>query len=590
MYNLKCRPPFLSFTQKAYFASLCFPATFMAAPLMPNSLWKEAFGEEECPSFCSSNKPAEKKNFAPLTSPKRFTKDLTTLSHTQIYALAKNSQLALKTAQDEYLHLERLIKSLDSKEPPSAPQALLDPDRFEEDKEAILYGYKRSSRGMPYTRTKDNADFYGFQEPFSQGGFVPTEAQYKRLKLNAKDANNIDGWTPVERGGKKMIPRVSRSPLRQRQRPFTDTLTRPSQKRRLVEQGLSDTDATATYSDSDAFDSPSKYATRFLGRKIPSTRDPSETPTPARDLSTPQRQHKFIMNKFTTELVSTRLSTHSSPAPRETSPTPSSNKRRRITTKQNHKPRFATSTNSPSSPLPNDPEDKKWTDAALISAINKDHSFLHPDPTTALSWKNAIINAPNPVRSYAMKRKWAWWREGGMDKRPRRSWREGTGEGDESQDNEVVPEDPTMMKSEEFNGPGLKREEADDENEEKEAAEQMKGELQSHHHQQPSLEETLKPPLSPPPPPPPPPRPHSQEPTASPPSKKKPAATTTTTAKKSALVAAAAASAKQQQKDRQYTFKLDHPPPPPAPAPAPPASTPVRPPAKSPPELPTPLL
>jgi len=268
------------------------------------------------------------------------------------------------------------------------------------------------------------------------------------------------------------------------------------------------------------------------------------------------------MNKFTPALVSTRLSTHSTPAPQETSPTPSSNKRRRVTSKQNHKPRFATSTNSPASPLTHDPEDKKWTDAALISAINRDHSFLHPDPTTALSWKNAILNAPNPVRSYAMKRKWAWWREGGMDKRPRRGWTEETGDGDESQENDLqendLQEDPSM-KNEEAKTPVLKREEEEDDEAEEEK------EMKTH---PPSLQAATP---KPPPPPPSPPK----EPTASPsPSKKRPAAvTTTTTNTKKSAVTAAAVAAKQQQKDRQYTFKLDHPPPPPPPPPPPAPAT-----------------
>lgn len=409
----------------------------MAAPAISDSLWREAFGDEERPKLYSSVKP-EKNEFAKLTSPKKFMKDLEPLSHTQLYAVADNCQLALKTAQEEYLHIETLIRRLEQKDPPSNPPALLDPDRFEEEKEATLYGYKRIARGMPYTRTKDGSEFYGFQEPFSQGGFVPTEAQYKRMKANAKDPNNIDDWPPIEKDGKKLIPRMPRSPP-PRQRGFTSALSRPSRKRRFLEQGLSDTDGTAVFSDSDAFDTPSRHATRFFGRKIPPTRDPSETPPAYRGSPAPHPQHKFIVNGLTPGFTSapgpTRLSTNSTPVSPERSPTPST-KRRRVVHNQNHKSRSTTTTNSRRSPPPDDPEAKKWTDSSLIAAINADHSFLHPDPAIARSWKTAILNAPNPVRSYAMKRKWAWWRKGGLDKRPRRGWREGSAAEDESQEHQ----------------------------------------------------------------------------------------------------------------------------------------------------------
>lgn len=421
----------------------------MAAPSVSTPVWKEAFGDEERPTLYPSA-TSQKSRFTTITSPKKFTKDLESLSHIQLYALAENCQLALKTAQDEFLHIERLIRLLEQKDPPNKPQDLLDPDRFEEEKEATLYGYRRIARGTPYMRTRDGTEFCGFPEPFSQGGFVPTDAQYKRLKVNAKDSNNLDGWTPIERDGKKLIPRMPPSSP-PRPRGFTGTLTRPSRKRRLVEQNFSDTDATAGYSDSDAFNTPSKHVTRFLGRKIPLTRDPSEMPASNRGSPTPVRHHKFIMKNLTQALLSSSTSALPSrnSTPHEASPTPSSNKKRRIT-QRHHEPRLSTSTNLHSSPSSYDPvEDKKWTDSTLLSAINTDHSFLHPDPEIALTWKNAIINAANPVRSYAMKRKWAWWRKGGMDKRPRRGLREGTGEvadSPESEAQEIKREDVKELK------------------------------------------------------------------------------------------------------------------------------------------------
>lgn len=430
----------------------------MARPSMSERLWTEAFGNEERPIPYSSSE-SQHSGFAGITSPKRFLKDLAPLSHTQLYALAENCHLALKTAQDEYLHIEHLVRRLEQKEPPANPQTLLDPDGFEEDKEASLYSYKRVPRGIPYTRTRDGTDFYGFQEPFSQGGFVPTDAQYKRMRATAKNPNNMDDWLPIERDGKKLVPRLPRSPP-PRQQGFTGALSRPSRKRRLVEQGLLDTDATTGFSDSDAFDTPGRRATRFLGRKIPPTRESSEAPIASRGSPAYHRQHKF-MNNLTQSLMSRPASAHPStkPAldPHEMSPSPSAaNKHRRIINNKNHRSRLVTAPNPRSSPSPYESEEKKWTDASLITALNADHSFLHPDPAIALTWKNAILNASNPVRSYAMKRKWAWWREGGMDKRPRRGCREGTGEDEESQENEM--RDESGMKVERENGSNFKRE------------------------------------------------------------------------------------------------------------------------------------
>jgi hypothetical protein len=500
----------------------------MATPTFSLSLWKEAFGDEERPTIYSSTKP-QKRKFAVLSSPKKFMRDLEPLSQTQLYALTENNQLALKTAQDEYLHIEHLIRGLEQKDPPSNPQILLDPDRFEEEKEATLYGYKRVQRGMPYTRTKVASEFYGFQEPFSQGGFVPTDAQYKRMKANAKDPKNIDGWIPIERDGKMLIPRMPRSPP-PRQRGFTGTLTRPSRKRRLAEQGFSDTDATAAMSDSDAFDTPSKHVTRFLGRKIPPTRDPSETPVSHRGSPTPSRHHKFMMNNLTAALLNTstshnHLSTTSTPFPPDVSPSPSTSpsKRRRMTPQpSNHKPRPRPS----SSTSINDPEDKRWTDSSLILAINTDHSFLHPEPAIALAWKTAILNAPNPVRSYAMKRKWAWWRKGGMDKRPRRGWREGTG--DESMEDRLgegskdeIQERVSGTKLEDLRELRVKKEE----NEEKMDQGNYNGTLIRMYDSRPER-----------------------------PCKRPPVTNETNEDKKRSI-------AMKQQKDRQFTFKLDHPPP-----------------------------
>jgi hypothetical protein len=45
--------------------------------------------------------------------------------------------------------------------------------------------------------------------------------------------------------------------------------------------------------------------------------------------------------------------------------------------------------------------------------------WLHDDPTKAEDWKNKIINGINPVRSFSMFRKWAYWRDENKDKRPR---------------------------------------------------------------------------------------------------------------------------------------------------------------------------
>ena len=431
------------------------------------SRWKEAFGNEECPTLYTTE-DSQGQEFAPLNSPQKFLQDHEQLSRQQLYAIAENCQRVLKLAQDEYLHIEKLVRRLEGKNAIKNPQALVDPDQFEEEKESVLYGYKRVPRGQPYTRAKAGSDYIGFQEPFSQGGFVPTELQYRRKRAKADDKNNIDGWKPVERDGRKLIPRRPHSPPAQ-QRGFTAKASSPAPRKRQHDEanGVSDTDVTVTdtnASESDVHATPNRRGTRFLGQKIPPTRETSEAPPSIRGSPTPRGRPRSVKPNHALEskvkVKSGLQSTHIAVTSASSSPN-SLGKRKRangtgdaedlpiITITEDSEASKKTKIMSKTvpraeraerivienpayveqdrmlQPLSQQPDgDKKWTASSLIEAIWRDHSFLHPDPQTALKWKAAIMSAHNPVRTYAMKRKWAWWKKGGMDKRPRKGVRE----------------------------------------------------------------------------------------------------------------------------------------------------------------------
>ena len=420
------------------------------ATLDVDSLWKDAFANASRPVLYSSIERDED-GFRPLTDPQDFIVDISELSHDQLYALGSNAQITLQRAQAEYLEISNQIAQINGREPRKKdPQALLDSAEFEERKEAQLYSYKYEKpqpallhNGVAGNRLADELseqekhDVRFFQEPFSQGGFVPTERQYKGMLSRSKNHFNIDNWVPVEKDGKKLIPvqQIHKDE-------FTATYTRRNvdEHGELIRPDSEDSDNSLA--------TPSKLVdkrltrTRFAGRKVPPTREASEAPSAA---STPGRKRvatPAFDSKESTPPIKRRKPNDNGDLSRPKHPNQYTKAKERRLLEEAAAARAAglpvptappaTQAYTTSSTAPATQNDwssmtteqlrsrKGWTDADLTAAITHDHLWLHDDPAKALEWKDKILNGVNPVRSWSMVKKWAEWKGKGEDKRPRR--------------------------------------------------------------------------------------------------------------------------------------------------------------------------
>ncbi|RMD42706.1 hypothetical protein DV735_g2442, partial [Chaetothyriales sp. CBS 134920] len=367
-----------------------------------------------------------------------FLPKASTFSHLQLFTTTWNNQIALKAAQDEYMAIAQDIDRIKGTSGTvKDPQALADPIDFEESKEAALYGYKYEapkpclfSAGMIGGKLAEEVsevekrDVRLVPDPFAQGGFIPNDRQYKGRLLRAKDKRNPDGWTPIYRDGKALIPRAQK---------HHDEYTGKYVRRAIDEKG------SVIYPDSDletedSVATPSKTTvnkrltrTRFAGRRVPSTRDGSE----ARSVSsTPSRKRPATPAMDTKEATPVpkriKAGVHlswNSDKPKHPN---------QYTKAKEAAARAAAEAEAAGIPLPvhqmpdwgamtsEELKARKWTDNELRDSLAKDHTWLHPDPAKALEWKDKILNGINPVRSWSMVKKWAEWRKDNRDKRPRK--------------------------------------------------------------------------------------------------------------------------------------------------------------------------
>ncbi|KIV87046.1 hypothetical protein PV11_02617 [Exophiala sideris] len=432
-----------------------------------DTLWRTAFGESTRPVLYSSAELNED-GFQPLNDPQSFIMNITTLKRKQLFAASANNQIAMKLAQDEYIELERQITRLKGKETSKNPQDLPAPGVFEERKESALYGYKYEPNkpallgaGIPGLRSADDLsereknDVRLFQEPFEQGGFVPKEREYKAMVARARNPKNIDGWDPVIKNGKALIPK---------QQVHRDEYSITYVKRNVNENGEIERPQSAG-SDVTGL-TPSKVVdkrltrTRFDGQKVPPTRDVSEAPssvstTPRKRANTPadnvREETPTAKRRKVTEVVPGVVRpkhpnqyTKGLPGYGKVPPVqvqsrpkhPNQYTKAKELAARNAAEATATASQTASpaardSPRPVAPtsswrglspqslRNRKWTDEELVEAVKHDHLWLHDDPNKAEDWKNKIINGINPVRSFSMFRKWAYWRDENKDKRPR---------------------------------------------------------------------------------------------------------------------------------------------------------------------------
>jgi len=393
------------------------------------SLWRSAFGDAARPQLYTSQSPGSD-DFLPLNDPQNFIMDLANLSHPQLYAASANNQIAMKLAQDEYLQLDRQIAQIKGKESSKNPRSLQEPDVFEERKESQLYGYKYEAHkpallhaGIPGLRSadeltdKEKHDVRLFQEPFEQGGFVPTEKQYKAMLAKARNPKNIDGWKPVEKNGKRLIPK---------QQVHHDEYTMVYVRRAIDENGELIRPESAGSEESSAAATPTKVVnkrltrTRFDGRKVPPTRDVSEASSA---ISTPGRKRPSTPLLGATQEATPAAKRRKFNTLEDQPSRPYQYRRATEVASQNASAKLHTdsSTPQPSWALlsPAALRQRKWTDEELVEAVKQDHLWLHDDPAKAEDWKHKIINGVNPVRSFSMFKKWAYWKDENKDKRPR---------------------------------------------------------------------------------------------------------------------------------------------------------------------------
>lgn len=419
-----------------------------------DSLWHSAFGESTRPALYTSQELNED-GFQPLTDPHAFIMDLSKLSHQQLYAASANSQVAMKLAQDEYVDLERQINKIKGKETLKNPQSLPAPDVFEERKESVLYGYKYDGNRpallhatIPLLRSADDLterekhDVRFFQEPFQQAGFVPREREYKARMAKARDPKNPDDWRPVIRNGKALIPK---------QQVHNNEYNINYVKRNIDENGEVVRPPSAGSEISG--ETPSKAVdkrltrTRFDGKKFPPTRDVSESPSVA---STPGRKRASPSGNDGREDTpnSKRRKVGPSVSAQDRPKHPNQYTKARELAALNAAAVSAAATSGPNTTPSKQPwqglsiealRNRKWTDEELVESVKQDHLWLHDDPNQAEDWKHKIINGINPVRSFSMFRKWAYWKAENKDKRPRAKKNLPDGENKESEEAKESP-------------------------------------------------------------------------------------------------------------------------------------------------------
>ncbi|KGO76410.1 hypothetical protein PITC_072920 [Penicillium italicum] len=204
----------------------------------------------------------------------------------ELYALTQTAAFVLKTIQDEYLALDDLYlkahrhkrdeasyqtkrhQMQGHKKKGGAPLANVNEDKldFEERKEAMLYGYKHNyfpgNTPLVPIRTQ--------QDPFVQGGFVPTPAQARKMIAKNKESGDLnpDGWAAMKKHGLEYHPQM----YEPRREPLVPKVTR-KRKAAEVEVPTKTTDAEETQNESadgdetDEDNHPAKRRTRGRGGK-----------------------------------------------------------------------------------------------------------------------------------------------------------------------------------------------------------------------------------------------------------------------------------------------------------------------------------
>ncbi|KAL4922749.1 hypothetical protein BDW62DRAFT_207427 [Aspergillus aurantiobrunneus] len=332
-------------------------------------------------------------------------RDPETRSSEELYAITENVAYALKVWQDEFLAIDNIQKlaTRHNLKITSDPRKLERPQVFEDKKEAMLYGYKYDPK----------EDKVGNQNPFVQGGFKPTPAQYRKMVQKAGSINpNPDGWRTITRFGIDHVPKFQNPPRE-------DFIGKTTRKRKAAEL-----EAASRTNDSDEAAA-------------------TETPTPAefdQDYANPAKRRTRTRRQAaeaetTAEHGNARISTTrgrgarargrgaarggsraASEAPLALAPTLGTAARSTPAADGSSQARSGGSQLVPIEPAPNGSAATASTTKSLVGSA-QDEGL---DPAE-LARRQKIANSKNPKRTEAMLNHWARFNREGRVRNPKRS-------------------------------------------------------------------------------------------------------------------------------------------------------------------------
>ncbi|KAM5443655.1 hypothetical protein MferCBS31731_001429 [Microsporum ferrugineum] len=335
------------------------------------SRWEGAFDGFERPQPYESATTTPGK-FLSLTDPNIYIdimKDPSSLSTKELYAITVNAAHALRVWQDEHMALEKLIKraTRSSLKKSSNPRELEDPQVFEDKKEAMLYGYKHDPKTSQI----------GFQDPFAQGGFIPTADQMRKMKLSGTEPWKMNRWAVVKENGVECVPKLRPPPV-----------IKP--KKKVPNAGIK------AETDNKGLLVP-KRVTRYGGSKPSSTGDTSQAPSEPGSPgghSRPQSRHA---------------------TPQSNVPTPV-----RKSTRPLAQALYALSTSAPRSAPVKSPKSPK-SPAPTSAGTSKASTPFYPDPLQDPKNQLKIKNSKHPKRTEAMILHWAKFNQEGRTRNPKRT-------------------------------------------------------------------------------------------------------------------------------------------------------------------------
>ncbi|KAJ5746476.1 hypothetical protein N7520_011658 [Penicillium odoratum] len=356
------------------------------------------------------------------------------LTPDELYAATEAAAIAMKTWQDEYIALDKLYNRthrhyraplhsdakreqiVGHKKRSGQPLARVAENErdFEDRKESMLYGYKHNFFASNLSTTVS----WTPQNPFVQGGFVPTPAQARKMAAKvAPEDTNPDGWTPIVRYGVEFVPKLWEA----RREP----VLKFTRKRKAVEVEPSKTEeAEDTQNESEVAEEseeetrPVKRRTRGRGGRA--TIDTYQPPEPR--TSTPRgrggsRARGRGRGRGTGRTASARTSIEGNQS--ATFPTPTSYRGRGrrgasivSSTPQAHMSEERTASLPDISPMPEATPPPKAS-----PAVKRDATAEEMEEARRLK----IANSKNPKRTKAMLDHWERFNREGRIRNPKRS-------------------------------------------------------------------------------------------------------------------------------------------------------------------------